>query len=151
MKKLIIFLLFSFSVNLNTSEIKLEKIVDSLKKPWSLTFIDQENIIFTEKKGKLYTLNLQDKKISEIKHNLSILVHGQGGLLDVLYKDEHVYVSYSENRGNGNSSTSVAKGKYSKENINFKNIFRAEPPINSGYHFGSRLVIKDKNLYITAG
>jgi glucose/arabinose dehydrogenase len=151
MKKLIIFLLFSFSVNLNTSEIKLEKIVDSLKKPWSLTFIDQENIIFTEKKGKLYTLNLQDKKISEIKHNLSILVHGQGGLLDVLYKDEQVYVSYSENRGNGNSSTSVAKGKYSKENINFKNIFRAEPPINSGYHFGSRLVIKDKHLYITAG
>jgi len=151
MKKLIIFLLFSFIVNLNTSEIKLEKIVDSLKKPWSLTFIDQENIIFTEKKGKLYTLNLQDKKISEIKHNLSILVHGQGGLLDVLYKDEQVYVSYSENRGNGNSSTSVAKGKYSKENINFKNIFRAEPPINSGYHFGSRLVIKDKHLYITAG
>ena len=151
MKKLIIFLLFSFSVNLNTSEIKLEKIVDSLKKPWSLTFIDQENIIFTEKKGKLYTLNLQDKKISEIKHNLSILVHGQGGLLDVLYKNQQVYVSYSENRGNGNSSTSVAKGKYSKENINFKNIFRAEPPINSGYHFGSRLVIKDKHLYITAG
>jgi len=33
----------------------------------------------------------------------------------------------------------------------FKNIFRAEPPIDSGYHFGSRLVIKGDHLYITAG
>ena len=33
----------------------------------------------------------------------------------------------------------------------FQNIFRAEPPINSGYHFGSRLVIKDKYLFISAG
>ena len=33
----------------------------------------------------------------------------------------------------------------------FKNIFRAEPPINSGYHFGSRMVIKDEYLFITAG
>ena len=33
----------------------------------------------------------------------------------------------------------------------FKNIFQAQPPINSGYHFGSRLVIKNKHLYVTAG
>jgi len=35
--------------------------------------------------------------------------------------------------------------------LNFKNIFRAEPPINSGYHFGSRLVIKENYLFITVG
>ena len=40
---------------------------------------------------------------------------------------------------------------YNNKNIVFKNIFRAEPPINSGYHFGSRLVIKKDKLYITAG
>ncbi|NCW63760.1 MAG: hypothetical protein EBW04_06510 [Betaproteobacteria bacterium] len=33
--------------------------------------------------------------------------------------------------------------------IQFSNVFRAEPPINSGYHFGSRLVIKDNFLFIT--
>ena len=62
-----------------------------------------------------------------------------------------VFVSYSENRGNGKSSTSVASAKFDKNNLNFKNIFRAEPPINSGYHFGSRLVIKDNFLFITVG
>jgi len=151
MKKLFIFLFFFAFSNLYALEIKLEKIVDSLDKPWSLSFIDQENIIFTEKSGKLYTLNLKAKKISEIKHNLSVLEVGQGGLLDVLYGNGQIYISYSENRGDWKASTSVAKGKFNQTNIEFKNIFRAEPPIDSGYHFGSRLVIKDKHLYITAG
>ena len=36
-------------------------------------------------------------------------------------------------------------------NIQFKNIFRADPPIDSGYHFGSRIVKKNNYLYISAG
>ena len=151
MKKIFIFIFFFISFNLYAQEIKFEKIVDSFDKPWSLSFIDEENIIITEKSGKLYTLNLKNKKISEIKHNLSVLEVGQGGLLDVLYHDQKVYISYSENRGDWKTSTSVAKGIFDQKNIKFKNIFQAEPPIDSGYHFGSRLVIKDKHLYITAG
>ena len=151
MKKLVIFLfLFIFS-NSYSSEIQFEKIFDDLNKPWSLSFIDKENVIITEKTGKLLTLNLKDKNINEIKHNLSLISLGQGGLLDVLYKDNTIYISYSENRGNWETSTSVAKGIFDKEKIVFKNIFRAEPPIDSGYHFGSRLVINGKHLYITAG
>ncbi len=151
MKKLIILLFLFNSSNLYSLDIKFEKIFDDLDKPWSLSFIDEENIIITEKKGKLITLNLKDKNKNEIKHNLSILSQGQGGLLDVLFDNEQVYISYSENRGDWKTSTSVAKGKFDNENIEFNNIFRAEPPIDSGYHFGSRLVIKDKHLYITAG
>jgi len=151
MKKIFVFIFFFLSFNLYAQEIKLEKIVDSFDKPWSLSFIDEENIIITEKSGKLYTLNLKNKKISEIKHNLSVLEVGQGGLLDVLYHEQKVYISYSENRGDWKTSTSVARGKFNTTNINFKNIFQANPPIDSGYHFGSRLVIKDKHLYITAG
>ena len=151
MKKLIICLfLFSFS-NLYSSEIKFEKIFDDLNKPWSLSFINKENVIITEKTGRLLILNLKNKNINEIKHNLSLISLGQGGLLDVLYRDDTIYVSYSENRGNWETSTTVAKGIFDKEKIVFKNIFRAEPPIDSGYHFGSRLVIRDKHLYVTAG
>ena len=84
-------------------------------------------------------------------HNLKVLEDGQGGLLDIIYKDNIIFVSYSENRSNGLSSTSVAKANYNNKKLEFKNIFRAEPPINSGYHFGSRLVIKNKHLYVSAG
>ena len=151
MKKIFIFLfLFNFS-NLYSSEIKFEKIFDNLNKPWSLSFIDEDNVIITEKTGKLLALNLNEKKANEIQHNLSFISQGQGGLLDVLYNDKQVFITYSENRGNWKSSTSIAKGIFNKKKINFNNIFRAEPPINSGYHFGSRLAIKDNHLYATAG
>ena len=151
MKKLIIILFVLGFSNLYASDIKLKKIVDGLKKPWSLSFIDKENVVITERSGKLFTLNLLDKIISEIKHNLSVLESYQGGLLDVLYDKDQVYISYSENRGDWKTSTSVAIGKFNKKNIDFKNIFRAEPPIDSGFHFGSRLAIKGDHLYITAG
>ena len=153
MKKIsiIFFIFFYFFNNVNAQEFKLEKIIDGLNNPWSLSFIDKENIVFTEKQGKLYLLNIKNKKISEIKHDLNVLEYGQGGLLDVLFMDQDLYISYSEDRGDWKTSTSVAKGKFNQNNISFKNIFRAEPPIDSQYHFGSRLVIKDKHLFVTAG
>ena len=145
---LIIYLTFSC---LYSSEVKLVKIFDGLNKPWSLSFVDENIVLVTEKPGNLLIINLKDKTKSIIKHNLSVLEDGQGGLLDVLFHNNKVFISYSENRKNGFSSTSVARGVFNKKNIIFENIFRAEPPINSGYHFGSRLVIKKDKLYITAG
>ncbi len=152
MRKIVIILILFFFNSLNATEIKFERIVSNLNQPWSISFIDEENIIFTEKSGNLFTLNLKSNKKSQIKHDLLILEDGQGGLLDVLHHKGEIYVSYSEYRGKrGFTSTSVAKGNFDNQNIKFKTIFRAEPPIDSGYHFGSRLVIKDNYLFITAG
>ena len=151
MKKIILVIYFLSIANLFGFEAKLEKIVEGMKKPWSLSFIDQNSILFTEKKGKLFHLDLKNKTISEIKHNLSVLEDGQGGLLDVLYDDKNVYLSYSEKIDGRKTSTSVAKGQFNINNIKFKNIFRADPPIDSGYHFGSRIVKKNNHLYISAG
>ncbi len=147
----IIFIFVISFTKLLSEEIKLAKLASGFNSPWSLSIIDDENILITEKSGNLILFNLKKKKIKKLNHNLNILEDGQGGLLEVLYYNGSIYVSYSENRGNGNSSTSVAKAKYKKEKLEFKNIFRAEPPINSGYHFGSRMIIKEKYLYISAG
>ena len=147
-KVLIIFLLFT---SVNADDFKLERVLKGFERPWSLTFIDNQNLLITEKPGNIKFINLKEKKIKTINHNLKILEDGQGGLLDILYKDNIIFVSYSENRLNGMSSTSVAKANFNRNKLNFKNIFRAEPPINSGYHFGSRLEIKNKHLYVTAG
>ena len=150
MKKLLSIFLLLFT-NLSAEDFKLEKIVQGFDSPWSLTFIDNQNLLVTEKPGNIKFINLKEKKIKDISHNLNVLEDGQGGLLDILHNDSIVFVSYSENRSNGMSSTSVARAKLNTEKLNFKNIFQAQPPINSGYHFGSRLVIKNKHLYVTAG
>ena len=135
----------SFAENLN-----LKKIFD-LNDPWGSTFVGDNQILITEKSGKIKFLDLKSKKISVINHNINYLEYGQGGLLDILFKDNFVYVSYTENRGNWKTSTSIAKARFDKNNLIFKNIFQANPPIDSGYHFGSRLVIKDNYLFASAG
>ena len=151
-KKVLIFLIFFIQIlHLESREPKLEEVISGMDSPWSFSFINENKIIISEKPGNLMIVNLEDKKIKIVNHNLKILEDGQGGLLEVLYYEEKVYVSYSENRGNGNSSTSVAVANFDQSNLDFRNIFRAEPPINSGYHFGSRMVIKDNFLFITAG
>jgi aldose sugar dehydrogenase len=153
MKKITLILLIYFALflNLSSDEPKLEEIIKGLNNPWSLSFMTDKDILVTEKSGNLLKIDLINKKIDKFVHNLNILEDGQGGLLEVLFKNNEIFVSYSENRGSGKSSTSVAKASIKKNDLNFKNIFRAEPPINSGYHFGSRLVIKNNYLFITAG
>ncbi len=153
MKK-IIFIIFCILIqtfNLRSEDFQLNQLISGLNSPWSLTFKNGNEILITEKSGQILLVNTKDNKIKRIKHNLNVLEDGQGGLLEVLYYNETIFVSYSENRGNGKSSTSVASANFNYESLNFNNIFRAEPPINSGYHFGSRLVIKDNFLFITAG
>ena len=152
MKKILIIIIFCTNISIISfaEEFNFQKIVD-LKSPWGSSFINDRELIITEKNGKIKFININTKKISEIEHNLNYLVHGQGGLLDILFKDNFVYISYSEDRGIGKSSTSIAKAQFNKNKLNFKNIFQAEPPIDSGYHFGSRLAIKGNQLFASAG
>ena len=153
MKKIIFisFFILIQTLNLKSEDFRLNQLISGLNSPWSLTFKNENEILITEKSGQILFANLKNNTIKKVKHNLDVLEDGQGGLLEILYHNETIFVSYSENRGNSKSSTSVASANFNYENLNFKNIFRAEPPINSGYHFGSRLIIKDNFLFITAG
>ena len=148
-KRLIIFLFF-FSLSAEAEEFKLDKLV-SLNKPWGSTFVDNDHLLVTEQSGSIKLVNIRTKEISIVKHNLKFLEYGQGGLLDIIYQDNMVWISYSENRGNWKTSTSIAKGEFNNSEIKFENSFQANPPIDSGYHFGSRLAIKGKYLFASAG
>ena len=150
MKLKIIFIILLFTNISLAEDFKFNKII-KLDEPWGSTFINSDQILITEKGGKIKLINIEKKEIKLIDHNLNFLEYGQGGLLDIIYRDKVVWVSYTENRGNWKTSTSIAKGLFDEENIKFENIFQANPPIDSGYHFGSRLAIKDNYLFASAG
>ena len=152
MKKLlgIVVLGLLLSGNTYAENLKFTKIIN-LDKPWGSSFINKDELIITEKNGKIKIVNINSGEVSEVDHNLNFLKVGQGGLLDILHKDNFLWISYSEDRGDWKTSTSIAKAKLDKKELNFKNIFQAEPPIDSGYHFGSRLAIKDNYLFASAG
>ena len=149
MKKLLILILFLTSEAL--SDINLSKIKDGFQSPWSLSIVEEGKFLITEKSGNIILFNEAANNTKKIEHNLNIFEDGQGGLLDIFYENNFVYVTYSENMSKGFTSTSLAKAKYNEDKLNFKNLFRSEPPIKSGYHFGSRIVIKEDDIFISSG
>ena len=118
---LIIFFLL-FASKSYSNNYKLTKII-KLNEPWGSSFINNNEIIITEKSGKIKIINVFSKEITEIKHNLNFLEVGQGGLLDIIYQDNTLWISYSENRGDSKTSTSIAKAQLNKQELNFKNNF----------------------------
>ena len=69
-----------------------------------MTFIDEENLLVTEKNGKLFKINVKNGIKKEIKleiqsikfKNVKKISSQQGGLLDVLYNNGWIYFSYQQ-------------------------------------------------------
>ena len=151
MKKIVLIFFLVINPSLIFAENYNLKELVNLKSPWGSTFINNEELIITEKGGSIKIVNVVNNSLIEVDHNLNFREHGQGGLLDIIYKDNFLWISYTEKRGDWETSTSIAKAKLNKEKLMFKNIFQANPPIESRYHFGSRLAIKDNYLFASMG
>ena len=78
-----------------TQEFKLIEVADNLNYPWGITFIDEENLLVTEKNGRLLKINVKTGIKKEIEHQIQNIKFKneknistqQGGLLDVLYNN----------------------------------------------------------------
>ena len=93
MKKVLILFIF-LSTNV-FAEINLTKIKDGLNSPWALSIVDDGKYLITEKPGNIILFNEVKNTDKIIKHNLDVLEEGQGGLLDVLYKN-NIALIYSK-------------------------------------------------------
>ncbi|MER3329536.1 MAG: PQQ-dependent sugar dehydrogenase, partial [Candidatus Kapaibacterium sp.] len=77
-----------------------EIVVDNLNNPWSIAFIDKDNILFTEKDGGLYRHNMPEDRTYLISGVPDFASAGQGGMLDVTLhpnfeENKMVYLVYS--------------------------------------------------------
>ena len=151
MKKIVLIFFLIIKSTLTLAEDYNFKKLVTLNSPWGSAFISDEELIITEKGGKIKIINIINNKIVEVNHNLNFREHGQGGLLDIIYRKNILWISYTEKRGDWKTSTSIAKAKLNKDELKFENIFQADPPIESRYHFGSRLAIKDNYLFASIG
>ena len=124
--------------------------------PWSLEFIDEKTIIYTEKQGKMYIVS--DGNVSEVKGLPSIYERGQGGLMDIdihpnFKENKLIFLSYASGDREKGGNTSIARAKLiNNELINLKVIYKGEENTTRGQHFGSRIEIdNDGFLYFTIG
>ncbi|WP_095116878.1 PQQ-dependent sugar dehydrogenase [Pseudomonas sp. Irchel 3F3] len=136
-------------------------LADGLRNPWALAFLPGgKDMLVTERAGNLRVVNTQGKVGPPISGVPKVWAEGQGGLLDVVLspafdKDRTVYLSYAEEGSDGKAGTAVGRGQLSEDRArleNFSVIFRQQPKLSVGNHFGSRLVFdRDGYLFIALG
>lgn len=86
---------------------QLNKVADGLGVPWGMVFIGPDQILFTERNGKIGILDTASGVITGISGGPKVMHSGQGGLLDVAVPPDFVpgdwiYFSYSkEKNGKG--------------------------------------------------
>ena len=142
--------------------LEVTTITQGLEHPWALAFLpDRQGMLVTERPGNLRLIGADGKRSEPISGVPKVWAKGQGGLLDVVLsptfkQDRLVYLSYAEGGGAGDKAgTAVGRGRLSddlKTISDFKVIFRQEPKLSTGNHFGSRLVFdRDGYLFITLG
>lgn len=136
-------------------------VADGLRNPWALAFLPGgKDMLVTERAGNLRLVNAEGKVGPPINGVPKVWAEGQGGLLDVALspdfaKDRTVYLSFAEEGSDGKAGTAVGRGQLSEDRArleNFNVIFRQQPKLSVGNHFGSRLVFdRDGYLFIALG
>ncbi|WHS62874.1 PQQ-dependent sugar dehydrogenase [Pseudomonas sp. G2-4] len=141
--------------------LEVTTVVKGLEHPWALAFLpDQQGMLVTERPGNLRLVSPDGHLSAPLSGVPKVWAKGQGGLLDVALspdfkQDRTVYLSYAEAGEDGKAGTAVGRGQLSedlKRLDSFDVIFRQQPKLSTGNHFGSRLVFdRDGYLFITLG
>lgn len=132
-------------------------VAEGLEVPWGMAFLPDGRMLVSERPGRLRIVH-PDGRLSEPLAGVpEVHARGQGGLLDVALdpdfaRNRLVYLSFAE-PGPGGAGTAVARGRLGEGGLEATQvIFRQEPKVGGGLHFGSRLVFsRDGHLFITTG
>jgi glucose/arabinose dehydrogenase len=139
------------------SVVRVEIVARGLDHPWALEFLPDGRMLVTERPGRLRIVGASGRISPPLAGVPKVQASGQGGLLDVALDPDFganrlIYLSYAE-PGEGGAGTAVARGRLTDTGLNeVQVIYRQQPKVTGGNHFGSRLVFApDGRLFVTQG
>jgi len=144
------------------AKFRVETVASGLENPWSLAFLPDGRKLITERPGRLRILAPDGKLLKPVTGLPAVAAVGQGGLLDVAPSPDFLtsrvlYFTFTEPRGLIGNGTSLARAKLVDDKdgaklTELKIIFRQEPAVAGGFHFGSRIAFaRDGTLFVTLG
>ena len=138
------------------SKIYLEKVVDGIDIPWGISFIDEDEMLITDKKGILYHVKNNTK--TPVRGLPKVVENRQGGLLDIevdkdFKKNKRIFLTTSNSSSNSKeSNTALYSANYNDFNIsNLKLLYKATPDSDQYRHYGGKILLDDKYVYFTVG
>lgn len=146
-----------FTTQTEKMVIKVDTLHRDFKNPWGMTWLNEETLLITEKKGDLLIFK-NDRFTGEKVTGLpAFYTTGQAGLLDVTVHPNYaengwIYIAYAKPVGGGGATT-IARFKLSGTRVSsFEELIVTTPEWKGGTHYGSRIVFDNENyLYFSNG
>jgi aldose sugar dehydrogenase len=139
------------------ADLKPVVVARNLEHPWGLAFLPDGRMLVTERPGRMRIIERDGRLGTPLAGLPPVVAGSQGGLLDVVLHPQFadnrlVYWSFSE-PGDGGAGTAVARARLEGQRLlDVQVIFRQQPKVSGGNHFGSRLVFaRDGRLFVTLG
>lgn len=136
---------------------QVEQIAQGLGVPWGMTFLSPRELMFTERKGKVKILNLDNLKITTLHGAAKVVAEGQGGMLDVAKGPNYaaqgwIYFTYSKGTNSGVVTTLARARRDGNQLTEWQDLLVSASATNTGQHFGSRIAFDSKgHVYFGIG
>lgn len=138
--------------------LKVETFATGLSHPWGIAIMPDDRMLVTERPGRLRIVDKNGRLSPPLGGVPRVQAEGQGGLLDVALdpgfaQNRTIYLSYAEPADNGTAGTAVARARLTDAGLeDVRVIYRQEPKVVGGNHFGSRVVFApDGKIFVTQG
>lgn len=141
--------------------VNVDVLQSKLNHPWSLAFLpDNKGLLITLRDGQLHHWQPGKGLGTPIAGVPKVWAQGQGGLFDVVLapdfeKSRKVWLSFAEAGSDDRAGTAVGYATLSDDDQrldNFQVVFRQQPKLSTGNHFGGRMVFDGKgHLFIALG
>jgi glucose/arabinose dehydrogenase len=142
-----------------------EIIIDQLKRPWSIAFLSEDEVLIAEKEGDLIKVNLLNKERtringfpSDMADSIAFYHPGDNtGKFEVLLdpdfiKNKYLYISYAARSDKGKTTKIIRAVLENNSLTKIQTLFVATPYTFERVHYGGGMTFgSDGKLYFTIG
>jgi glucose/arabinose dehydrogenase len=135
----------------------VEQVTRGHKIIWGMTFLDENRILFTERRGTLKLLYIPSGKVEKITGlPKDIKSSGQGGLLDIKVgpnypKQPWIYFTYSKKLSGGSATTLAMASLKDNKLVEWRDLLVTKSQTTTHRHFGSRIAFDSEKKHVFFG
>ena len=131
-------------INQPNPDFKLELVAQGLGVPWGMSFLNDQELVFTEREGSVKILNLDSLVITSMEGAAEVDAGGQGGMLDVARGPEYtasgwLYFTYSKANISGAVTTLARARRTGFQLSDWQDLLVSASATSTYRHFGSRI------------
>lgn len=148
------------TIRTQEATVRAVTVASGLENPWGMAFLPDGRLLVTERPGTMRVVK-DGQVLAPLGNVPKVFDSGQGGLLDVTLdpdfaRNRRLYFTYAEPGQNGQESgagTALASAVFAETELReVKVLFRQQPKMSGGLHFGSRVVVgPDGKLWLGLG